>query len=209
MPACGSNADRRAEALTRSGCGSRHATALHARHRRSQPPKLNAKMQPGKWRAMAKRRNDGDQLERRRSAGATATACSCPDFASAVVARLFAAATAPSRRCAAAIRKTGEESTRIPHPTNRLNSARGSHHTLRDRPCSTAPRISGSLCKIRNSSLAKPVDLVRVGLSGGAKHGSQRRHLFVHIGWPDDHLRGVLGAVVDPPAGRWSEAVNA
>jgi hypothetical protein len=49
-------------------------------------------MQPGKWRAMAKRRNDGDQLERRRSAGATSTACSCPDFASAVVARLFAAA---------------------------------------------------------------------------------------------------------------------
>src|SRR5580658_7174459 len=42
-----------------------------------------------------------------------------------------------------------EKSTRIPTPTNRLNSARGSHHTLPDRPRSTASRISRSLCKLR------------------------------------------------------------
>ena len=33
---------------------------------------------------------------------------------------------------------------------------------------------------------------------GGAKHGIQRCNPFVHIGWPDDHVRGVLGALVGP-----------
>src|SRR5271166_1788350 len=42
-----------------------------------------------------------------------------------------------------------EKSTRTPRPTNRLNSARGSHHTLPDRPRSTASPLSGCLCKLR------------------------------------------------------------
>src|SRR5271166_4135851 len=42
-----------------------------------------------------------------------------------------------------------EKSTRTPRPTNHLNSARGSHHILPDRPRSTASRISRSLCKLR------------------------------------------------------------
>src|SRR5580700_6163642 len=43
----------------------------------------------------------------------------------------------------------------------------------------------------------------------GAKHGNQRCNPFVHIGWPDDHVRGVLGALVVHPTGRWSEVVTA
>ena len=45
--------------------------------------------------------------------------------------------------------------------------------------------------------------------SDGAKHGNKRCNFFVHIGGPDDHVRGFLGALVDPPASRWSEAVSA
>src|SRR5208283_6109770 len=37
----------------------------------------------------------------------------------------------------------------VPPPKYRLNSVRGSHHTLPDRPCSTASRISRRLCKLR------------------------------------------------------------
>jgi hypothetical protein len=46
-----------------------------------------------------------------------------------------------------------EKSRRTPPPTNRLNSARGSHHTLSDRPRSTASRISRSLRKLRRIRL--------------------------------------------------------
>ncbi|MGB6451555.1 MAG: hypothetical protein WBE92_12455 [Steroidobacteraceae bacterium] len=44
---------------------------------------------------------------------------------------------------------------------------------------------------------------------GGAKRGSQRCDPFVHIGWSDDHVRGVLGALVGRPTGRRSEIVTA
>src|SRR5580658_8490682 len=37
---------------------------------------------------------------------------------------------------------------------------------------------------------------------GGTEHGRQRCDLFVHAGWSDDHLRGVLGALVGRQAGR-------
>src|SRR4029077_16559060 len=42
-----------------------------------------------------------------------------------------------------------------------------------------------------------------------SKHGNKRCDPFVHLGWPDDHVRGVLGAPVDPPTGHWSEVVTA
>jgi hypothetical protein len=42
-----------------------------------------------------------------------------------------------------------------------------------------------------------------------SKHGNQRCNPFVHIGWPDDHFRGVLGPLVVHPTGGWSEVVTA
>src|SRR5580704_2626319 len=66
-----------------------------------------------------------------------------------------------------------EKSTRIPTPTNRLNSARGSHHTLPDRPRSTASRISRSLCKLRRirpDEAGQPIS--GRALSGGAQNAS-------------------------------------
>ena len=42
---------------------------------------------------------------------------------------------------------------------------------------------------------------------GGAKHGLQRCTPFVHIGWHDDHVWGVLDALASPPTRRWSEVV--
>src|SRR5579863_970874 len=41
------------------------------------------------------------------------------------------------------------------------------------------------------------------------KDGNQRRDLLIHTGCLDDHLRGVLGALVRHPASRGSEVVLA
>ena len=103
--------------------------------------------------------NVGKGVESRRCERATQTAASRP-FCSSSRFRIALKQTfpnAPSRHDwlpeAASARsprvgRQWKKSTRIPHPTNRLNSARGSHHILFDWPRSLSFRISRNLCKL-------------------------------------------------------------
>src|SRR5271167_3456398 len=80
-----------------------------------------------------------------------------------------------------------EKSTRIPTPTNRLNSARGSHHTLPDRPRSTASRISRSLCKprrIRPHETGQPISgrALRLAADAPSKEGRRTERRFDAVG---------------------------